>query len=581
MKIQLKISRFFVLFFCSYLYFNSNFVLAQTAEKYLQNKTVTYDEAISFYRTLNKKYQHNKLIEAGNTDCGKPLHLFIISNDDDFEPASIKAKNKIVLFVNNGIHAGEPCGVDASLGFAQDLLSKSAMQQLLQYVVVCIIPFYNIDGGLNRGCCSRANQNGPDEYGFRGNSRNLDLNRDMVKCDAFNTRSLIELYQKWKPEIFIDTHISDGADYSYTMTLIATQHNKLSPILGEYLNAKMLPQLYESMKLKNQEMCPYVDTYKATPDSGIVAFLETARFTTGYTALFNTIGFVTESHMLKPYPEQVKATYQVLQSILEIADKDHSEIRNLKMKADEMAAKEKSYYFKWALDTGKVEQLSFKGYTSGYKKSSISGLNRLYYDRSKPYEKKIKYYNSYRSHENVSVPKAFIVSQAWHQTIDLLKLNGVKISFLNSDTNINVTATYIDDYKTTSKPYEGHYLHSNVKVRNEQQNLSFHKGDVMVICGQPANKFIMEVLEPRTEDSYFNWNFFDSAMQQKEWFSDYVYEEKAEEVLKNDPALKIELENYIKQNHFENNQWEYLSWIYKHSKEFERSAMCYPVYRIE
>ena len=53
---------------------------------------------------------------------------------------------------------------------------------------------YNIGGALNRNAYSRANQNGPKEYGFRGNGQNLDLNRDFIKMDAQETQSLVKLF---------------------------------------------------------------------------------------------------------------------------------------------------------------------------------------------------------------------------------------------------------------------------------------------------------------------------------------------------------------------------------------------------
>jgi hypothetical protein len=550
--------------------------------KYLQNQTVTYQECIDFYEGLAKKYPNSKLVEYGKTDVGIPLHLFMITNDQDFDIASIKNKNKVLVLINNGIHAGEPCGVDACLGLSEDLLTQKDMTNLLKNIVVCIIPFYNIDGALNRSCCSRANQNGPQEYGFRANARNLDLNRDFIKCDAQNTKSLIEIIQNIKPQVFIDTHISNGADYSYNMTLITTQYDKLNPILSNYLKSSMLPSLQQEMKLKNNEMCPYVETLKETPDSGLVGFLESPRFATGYTALHNIIGFVTEAHMLKPYPIQVKATYDLLLSFISTIDRQHLAIIDAKNKADEAVSTKQTYFaLNWELDTSEFDLIDFKGYAASYKKSNISGLERLYYDKSKPFNKKIKYFNKYIANDSVSKPKAYIVPQAWSNVIALLKLNKVQYKMLEHDTIIEVNCYSVEDYKTTPKPYEGHYLHSNVTLKNNKQTIHFYAGDYLIWCNQNANRFIIETLEPKATDSYFNWNYFDSALQQKEWFSDYVYEETAEKLLKEDPNLRREFEKFVKERKVENNHWEQLAWIFKHAPHYEKTAYRYPVFRIE
>ena len=551
-------------------------------QKYLENETVTYQECIDFYKNLENKYSQTRLMEAGKTDVGLPLHLFVISGDKDFDFASISHKNKAIVFINNGIHAGEPCGVDACLSFSEDLLNKKELQALLEKVVVCIVPFYNIDGGLNRGCCSRANQNGPKEHGFRGNARNLDLNRDFIKCDAKNTRSLIELIQLVKPHVFIDTHISNGADYSYNMTLIVSQHNKMHALPGNFLTSKMVPAIYADMKLKNNEMCPYVNTLKETPDSGLVGFLETPRFATGYTALYNILGFVTEAHMLKPYPIQVKATYDLLITLMSITNRYADEIISIKKRAEEdIANTQKSFALNWVIDTSRFDLLSFKGYEAGYKKSNISGLNRLYYDRNKSFIKAVKYFNYYNPVDDVEKPKAYLIPQAWSEVINLLQINGVKMTKLERDSNILVKGYYIENYKTTSKPYEGHYLHSNIEVRKEEMLIHFHRGDYLIPCNQTSNRFIVETLEPKAIDSYFSWNFFDSALQQKEWFSDYVYEETAEKILKENPELQFKLNAYVKEKNLHNNHYEQLSWIFRNAPEYEKSANRYPVFRIE
>jgi hypothetical protein len=550
--------------------------------KYLSNETVTYDECIAFYKNLEKKYQNTKLIEAGKTDVGLPLHLFVMTNDGDFDFASIRKKEKALVFVNNGIHAGEPCGVDACLSFSEDILSNKEYTDLLKHTVICIVPFYNIDGALNRGCCSRANQNGPKEHGFRGNARNLDLNRDFVKCDAQNTRSLIELIQLVKPHVFIDTHISNGADYSYNMTLIVSQHNKMHPLPGNFLTSTMVPAIYNEMKLKNNEMCPYVNTIKETPDSGLAGFIETPRFATGYTALYNILGFVTEAHMLKPYPIQVKATYDLLITLLSVSNRYAKEIINLKNRADEdIANTQKSFALNWVIDTARFDVFNFKGYEAGHKKSNISGLNRLYYDRNRSFTKPIKYYNYYQAIDYVEKPKGYLIPQAWTEVLDLLRMNHVNMSKIAHDTSILVTGYYIDNYKTTSKPYEGHYLHSNIETRKEPMLIQFHRGDYLILCNQPSNRFIIETLEPKAVDSYFSWNFFDSALQQKEWFSDYVYEESAEIILKENPELQIKLNAYVKDKNLQNNHYEQLSWIFRNAPQYEKSAHRYPVFRIE
>src|SRR5882757_2028027 len=205
-----------------------------------KNYTASYAEVITYYQKLNKLYpQQMKMLNYGTTDVGKPLTLIVLSRDKVFDPALIKKQNKRVLLINNGIHPGEQEGIDASMMLVRDLLKGN---KLPKDVVICIIALYNIDGNLNRGQ-SRVSQNGPVAYGFRGNYRNLDLNRDFIKADSRNAQAFTQILTTWKPEIFLDNHTSDGADYQYVMTLIETQKDKQNPILANYTSETLTPEL--------------------------------------------------------------------------------------------------------------------------------------------------------------------------------------------------------------------------------------------------------------------------------------------------------------------------------------------------
>jgi hypothetical protein len=296
-----------------------------------KNYTATYSEVIAYYQKLVKQYPQMRLINYGTTDAGKPLTLIVLSKDKTFDPAEIKRKNIRVLLINNGIHPGEPEGIDASMMLVRDLLKGN---RLPNDVVLCFIALYNIDGSLNRGV-SRINQNGPRAYGFRGNYRNLDLNRDFIKVDSKNALAFEQILNTWQPEVFLDNHTSDGADYQYVMTLIETQKDKQNPTLAAYTSKTLSPDLYKGMRASGFEMIPYVESEKATPDSGIVSFLETPRFATGYTAQHNIISYITETHMLKPFDKRVYATYAFMEHLISICERDHKLLGELKSKADE------------------------------------------------------------------------------------------------------------------------------------------------------------------------------------------------------------------------------------------------------
>jgi hypothetical protein len=544
-------------------------------------ETVTYAEGMAYYRQLDEAFQTIKLIECGPTDTGLPLHVAVLSPDGTFDPEAIRRQGKAVLLVNNAIHPGEPDGVDASMMLLRDLAGDKKLKDKLAHLVLVVVPFYNIGGVLNRNSTTRVNQTGPAEYGFRGNDRNYDLNRDFIKNDTRNARSFADIYHTWQPDVFVDTHVSNGADYPYVMTLIATQHNKLGGGLGRYLEETFTPKLSTELAVRKFEMTPYVNPLKETPDSGLVQFMEWPRYSTGYTALFGTLGFMPETHMLKPYDQRVKSTYALLQSFVKLVNEEHATLLKLRQETRQAVQAQREFVIDWQLDESRHTPISFKGYQAGHKPSAVSGQPRLYYDRTKPFTKTIPFYNQYVPKTTVAAPAAYVIPAAWAEVVDRLRLNRIALTPLEKDTTLTVEAYYIEDFQTLKNPFEGHYLHYNTGVRRETQTITFHRGDLLAYTNQPGNRYLVETLEPQAPDSFFNWNFFDAILQQKEGYSDYVFEDLAADLLARDPQLKSKLEARKRSDPaFAADAVAQLDFVYLNSPFYERTHRRYPVFRL-
>lgn len=545
------------------------------------NQTLLYEEAIACYKKMAAAHPHVfRLQESGNTDSGQPLHVAVLSPEGIFDAQKLRAEGYTIWLINNGIHPGEPEGIDATVLFLRTLLRRNDLSDFLKKIVLVIVPVYNVDGCLNRNSYSRANQDGPEAYGFRGNARNYDLNRDFVKCDSRNARSFNALFQYWQPDVFVDNHTSNGADYQYVMTLIATQHNKLEAPLGAFLQTAMLPFLYQKMQEKGWEMTPYVDTKDETPDSGLVGFCDYGRYSTGYAAMWNTIGFMPETHMLKPFKDRLWSTYAFMETVLDFVRAQGPALREARAAAQERTRTKTTFVLDYQLDTSRYDDLMFKGYTAGYKPSEVSGLPRLYYDRSAPYTKKIPYYNYFQPAKQVEKPQAYVVPQAWEAVLERLRLNGVEMHALPEDTVLETETYFIRDFKTRNA-WEGHYFHTDVQVELRKMQRHFFKGDFLIYTNQNANRYVVETLEPQGADSWFAWNFFESVLGQKEYFSAYVFEDLAAEYLKKNPALHAELENLKKNDPgFAQNPDAILDWVYRHSPWYEPTHRMLPVARL-
>jgi hypothetical protein len=548
-------------------------------EKSGGKQTPTYFEIIDYYKKLDKASPKLLLKTMGTSDAGFPLHLMLVSTDSKFDPVEWHRQKKTVIFINNGIHPGEPDGIDASMLLLRDIVTGK--KKIPANVALAFIPVYNIGGCLNRSAWYRVDQNGPEAFGSRGNSQNLDLNRDFIKSDSKEARSFASIFHFLDPDIFVDNHVSNGADYQHIMTLISSQHSKLGGAMGEFLNKRFEPALYESMKEKGYDLVPYVNFFGDVPDNGWPEFFDSPRFSSGYATLWNCFGFTPETHMLKSYDQRVKATYALMESFIEFAAKENSKIRSLREEAKSYYKAAENFPVRWALDSTKFSVIDFKGYEAGRKPSAVSGLNRLHYDRNKPFTKKINFYNHYKASVVVEKPAAYIIPQGWWKVIDLLKVNKVQMHALTRDTSIEVQVYRVEDYKTTAKQYEMHHPNSDVILTATRQKMNFRKGDYYIKMDQPANRFLIEVLEPQSNDSYFAWNFFDAILGQKEGTSNYVFEDTAEEYLKQHPEIKAKLEQRSAiDTAFAKSASAQLDFVFKNSPYYEPDHLRYPVYRL-
>ncbi len=544
-------------------------------EKGNGNQTTTYEEMVKFYDDLDKNFESISVVEKGKDDNGEPIRvvIFNVSKTKKFE-----FQNPVIL-INNGIHPGEPDGIDATMMLMRDLaLGKIKVPQNTK---VAAIEAYNISGMQRRGKFSRANQNGPEEHGFRGNARNFDLNRDFIKNDTENSKAFQEIFHWLKPIYFIDNHVSNGADYQYTFTYISTNKERLGNSLGTYFHQEMQPKLIQNMEKSKILNVPYVNIHGDSPDEGFPAFMDSPRYATGYTTLFNVAGTVAETHMLKPYKDRVKATYEYMRHSINFVDENYLDISKKMMEELTYYLPNKKYAIRWKLDSTKYSYIDFKGYEAGKKPSEISGKPRLFYDRNKPFTRKVKFFDTYKADKEITIPTYYVIPKSEGKIIENLKRNQIQFKELQSDSLITVESYKIVDFKTVKNPYEGHYLHFDTQVSSELKTKKFRKGDYLVSTKQEGVKFLLETLEPEAVDSYFNWNFFDGILGQKEYFSDYVFEDTAAELLKTNKALKTALElKKASDVKFAEDGAAQLDWVYKNSEYYEGTVNQYPIYRI-
>ncbi|MBX3607938.1 MAG: peptidase M14 [Piscinibacter sp.] len=547
------------------------------------NQTATWQECIAFHRCLAGAFpQWLSLAEIGRSDGGTPIHGGVFSADGEFDPARVKAAGRTVFFNNNGIHPGEPEGIDVCMALLRDLCLDEEKRRALGDLVLIYIPAYNVDGVLDRADTSRVNQVGPEQFGFRGTARHLDLNRDFIKAASRSAWAFSRFFTTWDPDVMVDTHTSNGADYQHVVTLIPTQPDKLGGSLGTFLRERMLPALYEDMNARGEPMCPYVNTVKDTPEEGIADFLDLPRFSTGYAALHHCIGFMPETHMLKTFAQRYAGTRHLLDSALAFSVREGAEIRARRAVDRAAVAGAPAWPLQWALDETQAARFRFRGYRAQRLPSALGPWTRLRYDRAAPFEEDIPHHDRYRVAAQVAPPAAYLLPQAWPEVAARLRLNGVELRALAADRAVAAEAWHVVEDEKAPRPFEGEHLHTRLELRAEALTLQARAGDWLVPLGRGTDRYVIETLEPQGADSFFRWGFFDAVLDRKETYSDYLFEDEALNVLEAEPDTRAAFEAWKRANPALAGDAEaVLGFIHRHCRRYAEPAWRrIPVYRL-
>jgi hypothetical protein len=592
-----KIRQYFLLILClGLIVFSFMTVSAQSelinvakewqtfAEKTDYRQTPRYAETIAFSQKLDQSSDLILYKTFGKSGEGRDLPLLIAANDKTFSPALARKRGKAVVFIQACIHAGESDGKDAGLALLRDIAITKTRADLLKDVVIIFVPIYNVDGHELFSPYNRINQNGPDQMGFRATSTNLNLNRDYMKADAPETRAWLSLWNEWKPDFFIDCHVTDGADFRYNITYEYAHFQEVSPFIKNWMDEHFDGKVVPNVEKEGNLLTHYLEFNGREVSKGIASFIATPRFATGYVPLRNRAGLLIETHMLKPYKSRVRGTYDVLRYTVEEIGKTKLSLFEANKKADrETIERGKNYdsgnNFPLRLQiTDKSEPFNLKGVEYSVKDSEISGAKQIVYG-TKPFDIKIPKFDEAKIAIGVAPPLYYIIPPQWTDVISILQLHDIKFQRIAKPLTIEVESYSLTDPKWSSTSFEGRltlsYKTTPVKeIRNYPQN------SVIIPLAQESANVAIHLLEPNSTDSFVYWGFFNAIFEQKEYVEGYVLEKLAQEMLAKDENLRKEFEENLKDEKFAASPFARLNFFYARSPFQDKRIGLYPVGRI-
>ena len=519
-----------------------------TAERTDYRRTADYDETVRYCRRLEGSSTMAKVLVFGRSGQGRELIAVVLSKDRAFTPEAARATGKPVLLIQNGIHAGEIEGKDASLELMRDILITKTRAPLLDSAIVIVIPVFSADAHERRGPYNRINQNGPEEMGWRYTPVGLNLNRDYVKAEAPEMRALLgNLFTRWWPHLLVDDHTTDGADYRHDLTY-GFNHGPTVPRpverwLVEAFEGRVVPRTAELGHLP----APYLDFHRANdPASGIDFGSTPPRYSTSYSTIQCRPGILVETHMLKPYSVRVRATYDLLVALLEEVNARPRALLDA-VAAAEAEVKGGARGAVVALTSvlaDSVVPFAFKGVRTRWETSDIVGAPVPRYS-STPWDTTIDLRRSMRAEVTARRPAGYLVPQEWTVALDRLALHGVATRRLTRAWRDTVESVRLLAW-TTARPAEGHHPLDIGEVRIERRLRSYRPGDVWVPLDQRAALVAMHLLEAQAPDGLLRWNVFDTVLEPKEYAEGYVMEPIARRMMAENPALAREFQERLK-----------------------------------
>ena len=548
--------------------------------------TPGYNETIDFVRRLDSQSNELYVEVFGKSPQQRDLIYAVYDRDGFTNPEEIRKKGRVILMVEACIHAGESEGKDAMLLLLRDLIINKTNETFFTHVSVVFIPIFNVDGHERFGKFGRINQNGPVEMGWRTTAQNLNLNRDFLKADAPEMKSWLQLFNRWQPDFFIDTHTTDGADYQYVLTYGIETGENMDENLNHWQTEVFLPFVNREMEQKNMPIFPYVYFRNwHDPRSGLLSGVAGPMFSQGYTGTRNRPGLLIETHMLKPYNQRVEATKEIILASIQLLNQEHQQLSNLIEEADIYTSskefRKKPFATRYMVDMNDSIFVTFKGFDYEVKNSDLTGGEWFVYDNQKPVEMELPMFDHNKPTLFVNLPEAYVIPAEWHDIIERLQYHGVRMTTLAESKTLGVE-TYVFtsvDWQKTS--YEGRFRLTKMEFETKKTNTLFPKGSMIVPMNQPLAKVIAHLLEPRGNGSLVEWGFFNQIFEQKEYAESYVMEPMARKMLDSIPGLKSEFE-LKKQNDsvFAKDAWEQLNWFYSKTPWWDQKYMVYPIGRI-
>lgn len=553
--------------------------LTTTFEQSNFTQTDDYEGTVTYAKLLAKHFDQVNYMVLGQSAQGRDIPMLIVDEDGLTNVKKMRKKGKNIILVEACIHPGEPNGKDAGFMLIRDMLADSVNVDLLKHFSLLFIPVVNPDGLADFSPFNRINQNGPEKMGWRVTAQGLNLNRDFTKLDSPELRAFVAMFNEWQPDMFFDTHATDGADYQYVTTYSIEDFDNYDPSISQWMSEVWEPKIVPAMARHDMPITRYIQFHPwGDPTAALYDESFSAMFSESYATARNCPGILIETHMLKPYKDRVFSTYNMIIETMKII-RNHKESFNealAKAKDNDLQLTELPINMQPSTDTTWVD---FLGYEYDTVQSEVSGGWYYAYDPTKPETRRTVKYRSDVPKKILQVPQEYIIPVQYDQVIDIVKAHGFEVEELRKEKTMTVNTYRFKNVRFSSSAYEGRCRVAQFDVEEIAKETTFPKGSVTVKTHQNGVRLLMNLLEPEMQGSLFEWGFFNTCLQRVEYFEMYKMEPMARQMIEADPLLKADFETWMESFKLSEKPSQYviMNWFYERSPYFDENFLMYPI----
>jgi hypothetical protein len=532
--------------------------------------TPSYEETMQWLDKLCTATTMMKMITIGKSAQYRDIKM-VIASREGFDKVALKKSSKPLLLIQAGIHSGEIDGKDAGMMLLRDIAFGNK-KNLLDRVNILFIPILSVDAHERTSAYNRVNQRGPENMGWRTNARNLNLNRDYSKLDTEEVKAVVGVISDYDPEMYLDLHVTDGADYQYDITY--GFGDGYSPSIASWMKIYLTPIVDKQLKSFGHIPGPLVFAANDMDfTDGLIEFPYSPRFSNHYGDARHVPSILLENHSLKPFRQRVLGTYVFLEGVISALSSGGPALRQAI--ADDISRKPSEIVLTWK-QAEKKDTINFLGIESSREKSSLTGSEYVVW-KGKAIQQRVPITRFNNPDIKSSRPKAFWIPSTYKEVIERLRAHGIMLEVLTSEEKVKVSMFRVTSHKFASTPNEGRFT-VTASFSKETHDEVFYPGSVRVDTDQPLGDLAVLLLHPQSPDSFFQWGFFPEIFSRTEYIETYVIEPLAEKMLKENPALKEEFENKKKSDPaFANSPSAIYQWFYSRSPYFDSRWLLYPV----